>query len=166
VVTICTASLTFNNSTSCPHSVFMCFVWIWEQTAIISLYNINRDVFITEANCVYCAVRTELLKLIVYSPRSSEFDPGPVRVTCTVYKLALGVPFPKNFAFRQCEYSIIAPHPTWSQYHVIGQTGPPSLPSFLECSAASLIRKHRIKNWFDVSSEYFFSKNCRIVERQ
>ena len=27
----------------CPHSVFMCFVWIWEQTAIISLYSINRD---------------------------------------------------------------------------------------------------------------------------
>jgi hypothetical protein len=24
VVTICTASLTFNNSTFCPHSVFMC----------------------------------------------------------------------------------------------------------------------------------------------
>ena len=40
VVTICTASLTFNNSTFCPHSVFMCFVWISEQTAIISLYNI------------------------------------------------------------------------------------------------------------------------------
>jgi hypothetical protein len=29
------------NSTFCPHSVFMCFVWIWEQTAIISLYYIN-----------------------------------------------------------------------------------------------------------------------------
>jgi len=28
VVTICTASLTFNNSTFCPHTVFMCFVWI------------------------------------------------------------------------------------------------------------------------------------------
>ena len=41
VVTICTASLTFNNSTFCPHSVFMCFVWISEQTAIISLYSIN-----------------------------------------------------------------------------------------------------------------------------
>jgi hypothetical protein len=26
---------------SAPHSVFMCFVWISEQTAIISLYNIN-----------------------------------------------------------------------------------------------------------------------------
>ena len=29
------------NSTFCPHSVFMCFVWIWEQTATISLYSIN-----------------------------------------------------------------------------------------------------------------------------
>ena len=26
----------------------MCFVWIWEQTAIISLYNINWLVFVTE----------------------------------------------------------------------------------------------------------------------
>ena len=41
VVTIRTASLTFNNSTFCPHSVFMCFVWIWGQTAIISLYSID-----------------------------------------------------------------------------------------------------------------------------
>jgi len=38
---ICITSLTFNNSTFSPHSVFMCFVWISEQTAIISLYNIN-----------------------------------------------------------------------------------------------------------------------------
>ena len=48
VVTICTASLTFNNSTFCSHNLFMCFVWIWEQTAIISLYSINWLVFITE----------------------------------------------------------------------------------------------------------------------
>ena len=40
-LTICTTSLTFSNSTFCPHSVFMCFVWISEQTAIISLYSIN-----------------------------------------------------------------------------------------------------------------------------
>jgi len=33
--------LTFNNSTFCPHTVLMCFVWISEQTAIISLYRIN-----------------------------------------------------------------------------------------------------------------------------
>jgi hypothetical protein len=30
----------------------MCFVWIWEQTAIISLYSINWLVFITETECV------------------------------------------------------------------------------------------------------------------
>jgi len=41
VVTIYTASLIFNNSTFCPHTVFMCFVWTSEKTAIISLYNIN-----------------------------------------------------------------------------------------------------------------------------
>ena len=42
----------------------MCFVWIWEQTAIISLYKINWLVFMTETECVYCAVRTESLYLI------------------------------------------------------------------------------------------------------
>ena len=41
VVTICTTSLIFNNSTFCPNSVLLYFVWISEQTAIISLYNIN-----------------------------------------------------------------------------------------------------------------------------
>jgi len=30
----------------------MCFVWIWEQTAIISLYNINWLIFITETECL------------------------------------------------------------------------------------------------------------------
>jgi len=32
-------------------------VWIWEQTAIISLYSIDCLVFITETEIVYCAVR-------------------------------------------------------------------------------------------------------------
>jgi len=61
VVTIRTTSLTFTNSTFSPHSVFMCFVWISEQTAIISLYSINLLVFITERGCVYCAVRAKPL---------------------------------------------------------------------------------------------------------
>jgi hypothetical protein len=64
VVTICTTSLTFNNSTFCPHTVFMCFVWIWEQTAIISLYSINWLVFVTETECVYCVVWTGSLNTI------------------------------------------------------------------------------------------------------
>jgi hypothetical protein len=45
----------------------MCFVWISEQTAIISLYSINWLVFITETECVYCAVRTESLNVIQVS---------------------------------------------------------------------------------------------------
>jgi hypothetical protein len=48
--------LTFINSTFCPHSVFMCFVWISEQAAIIFLYSINRFVLVMEVECVYCAV--------------------------------------------------------------------------------------------------------------
>jgi len=59
MLTARTGNLTFSNSTFCPHSVFVCFVWIWEQTAIISLYNINWLVCITETECVYCAVQEE-----------------------------------------------------------------------------------------------------------
>jgi hypothetical protein len=69
VITICTAQWSlyvphsdhyicrqvFNISTiprSTPHRVFMCFVWISEKTAIISLYSINWLVFITETECL------------------------------------------------------------------------------------------------------------------
>ena len=45
----------------------MCFVWVSEQTAIISLYNINWLVFIIETKSVYCAVRTEFLSIIRFS---------------------------------------------------------------------------------------------------
>ena len=44
--------------------IFICFVWISEQTAIISLYNINWLVFITETESVYCAVRTGCCNII------------------------------------------------------------------------------------------------------
>jgi hypothetical protein len=36
-----TTSLTFINFPFYQHRVFMCFVWISEQTATISLHNIN-----------------------------------------------------------------------------------------------------------------------------
>ena len=56
------------NSTFCPtHSVFMCFVWIWEQTAVISLYSNNWLVCVTEMECVYCTVRTGSLYIILRS---------------------------------------------------------------------------------------------------
>jgi len=55
------------NSTFSPHSVFMCFVWISEQAAIISLYSINKVVFITDTECVYGAVGTGSLCIILRS---------------------------------------------------------------------------------------------------
>ena len=39
----------------------MCFVWLAEETVTIPLCSINRSVFITEAESVYSAVRTECL---------------------------------------------------------------------------------------------------------
>jgi hypothetical protein len=55
----------FWDVTQCPivsvsrrFGVCLCFAWIWEQTATISLYSINWLVCITETQCVYCAVRT------------------------------------------------------------------------------------------------------------
>jgi hypothetical protein len=53
--------LTFNNSAFCPHCVFMCFVWILEQTVIIFLYSINWLVFITKVEIIYCALWAEYL---------------------------------------------------------------------------------------------------------
>ena len=58
------------NSTFCPHTVFMCFVWISEQTAIISQYSINWLVCITETECVYCAVRTGSIYNSTFCPHS------------------------------------------------------------------------------------------------
>jgi hypothetical protein len=63
VVTIYTTNLT-QILRSTHTSEFICFVWISEQTAIISLYNINWLVCITETECVYCAVRTGCLYII------------------------------------------------------------------------------------------------------
>ena len=47
------------------HTVFMCFVFIWEQTAICATYSINWLVFITEMKSVYSAVPTGSLNKAV-----------------------------------------------------------------------------------------------------
>jgi hypothetical protein len=59
--------LTYTVPMFCPHIVFMCFVWISEQTAIISLYSINWLVCVNEMECVYCAVRTGCLCTIQFN---------------------------------------------------------------------------------------------------
>jgi hypothetical protein len=45
--------------------MLLCLVWISEQTAIFSLYSIKLLVFTTQTECVYWAVRTESLTIIL-----------------------------------------------------------------------------------------------------
>jgi hypothetical protein len=40
-----------------PHSVFMCFVWIWDKQRLFHCIALDDWFFITETECVYCAVR-------------------------------------------------------------------------------------------------------------
>ena len=47
-----------------PDTVYIGILYGSQQTAIISLYSINWSVFITETECVYCAVRTGSLIVI------------------------------------------------------------------------------------------------------
>jgi hypothetical protein len=49
--------------TFCTHSAFVCFVWI-SEIEIMSLRGIKRLVFVSETDCVYCAVRTGSLNVI------------------------------------------------------------------------------------------------------
>ena len=46
-------------------TVFMCFVFILEQTVTCATYGINWLVFITEMKNVYCAARTGILNTTV-----------------------------------------------------------------------------------------------------
>ena len=46
-------------------TLYLCFVFIWEQTATCATYNINWLVFITEMKSVYSAVRTGSLNTAV-----------------------------------------------------------------------------------------------------
>jgi hypothetical protein len=99
--------LTSNNSTFCPHTVFMCFVWISEQTAIISLYNINWLVFVTETECVYCAVRTGYLCINNPLQSSGHYMYRTVVTICTaqwslcVPQWSLCVPHSGHYTYRQ-----------------------------------------------------------------
>jgi hypothetical protein len=48
------------------HRLCLCFVFIWEQTAIFSLYNFIWLVFIAMMKSVYYAIQTESLNKAVY----------------------------------------------------------------------------------------------------
>ena len=89
----------------------MYFVRTSEQTAIISLYNINWLVCITETERVYCAVRTEVLTTIPVnclrqlvaglSARRPGYDSSSLRVIglFVAHKVALRQSLTQNFRF-------------------------------------------------------------------
>ena len=83
------------HSTFCPRSVFMCFVWIWEQTAIISLYSIDWLVFVTETECVYCAVGSTFCPHSVFMCFVSIWEQTAIislySIDCLVFKLRRSV---------------------------------------------------------------------------
>jgi hypothetical protein len=55
----------FYNLRSATHTVFICFVFIWEQTVTCATYIIDWMGFITDTKSVYCAVRTGSLNKAV-----------------------------------------------------------------------------------------------------
>ena len=66
-------------------AVFICCVWVTEQTAIISLYSINSLVCVTERESVYCAVQIGALNMV-------QINLGFCRViVLTVYLMTLPV---------------------------------------------------------------------------
>jgi hypothetical protein len=44
--------VSFNRCTLCPHTEFMCLVFIWDKTATCATYIVNWLVFITEMKCL------------------------------------------------------------------------------------------------------------------
>jgi len=84
VVTVYTARINIQQFPFCPQSVFKCFVWISEQTAIISLYSNNWLVFITETECVYCAVRTKSWNIIHTTLQAQAVSRRPVTAEARV----------------------------------------------------------------------------------
>jgi hypothetical protein len=118
-ITICTSNPTFDS-----HSVFVCFVWISEQTAIISLYNIkltgfyNRDGVFTARYGLSLYIKfmlilvfktVLLLRRLVpgFSPRRPRFVPRSVHVKSVVDRVARENFFPPRISGVSCQY-----HPT------------------------------------------------------
>jgi len=102
--------LTFMNSTFFPHSAFICFVWVSEVTAIISLSIINWLVFITETEDVYCAVRAGSLNKTYYA--SSLNVKSPTLFTWLITTLCDASLIVHNHGWQQRSFCFCVCRPT------------------------------------------------------
>ena len=150
----------------------MCFVWIWEQTAIISLYSINWPVFITETECVYCAVRTGSLNVVEFNVSPSAccqvaglsllwplFDPRPVHVGFVVDKVALGTVFSPIISV--CVLSTIPPVLHSNLYFSTRTSGEAWEPSSKEMFFRILGR--RGEHWIVECFHIVFHWRCQLL---
>ena len=85
----------------CAYTVFMCFVFIWEQTATCATYSINWLVFITEMNSVHSAVRTGSLNKAVC--------PSPLNGKCVNILKPTGYVMHQQFNIQQL-YALPTPY--------------------------------------------------------
>ena len=79
-------------------TLYLCFVFIWEQTATCATYSINWLVFITEIKSVYCAVRTGSLNKAVSA--------SDLKGLCMELKEQLCVPNLLKFLLVSCHLGI------------------------------------------------------------
>jgi len=75
LVTWCTNKFNIQQLYALP-TEYLCFVFIWEQTATCATYGINWLVFITEMKSVYSAVRTGSLNKAVCASSLKGFMRG------------------------------------------------------------------------------------------
>jgi hypothetical protein len=132
-------TLNLSNSTFSPQQ-YICYVRISEQTAIISLYSINCLVFITEMECVYCAVRTGSTNKIQADfsslrqvasrrspPRRFGFDSTSLYMRFTVGKVTLDYSsLSLSVSFRERSilifiYMLLLIHQMWKYLHNISK---------------------------------------------
>ena len=141
----------------------MCFVWISKQTEIISLYNINWLVFITETECVYCAVRNECFNVIQINlsrrplRMRARVWSRPVHVRFMVDRVALGQVSIRVLRFPPV--SIIPPMlriylSTCCFYQKDRRAKPGSLPN---SNARQKTRRSWIEKYFDLAFKVFRS---------
>ena len=139
----------------------MCFVWISEQTAIISLYRINWLVFIIETECVYCAVRTGYLYIMRFHviQHSGVRTSQPLSVLYSVSLLPL-----------DCVWSVCLPRSGLSKAAVFAVRCSREARVFRFSSASQRFPRYRhVNTWHTMDYQDTFSgisrKHVTVVDR-
>jgi hypothetical protein len=110
---LCTTGFNIQKFCVLPPMHFMRFAWISEQAAIISLYRINLSVFITEAESVYCAVRTgSLTETDIFAREGSSSSIGTTTLSW-VSACSTVVEHSQQEGFTECRCQRHVKHPTW-----------------------------------------------------